>query len=155
MFWGLFHMHPQIEASMAQPVLGPAFQRETHRQWFWRLESWEGASSTQRGHRHSPVGGDAEWKHRELGHDPAATRPGTDHSKRTQPCFACLPILSPCFGTVLDSWERAQVVGGFCLPSPSSLLPVPYANPARVPEPSRQLWFIPADQTRAIWMAGT
>ena len=48
---------------------------------------------------------------------PAATRPATDHSKRTQPCFMCLPVLSPCFGTILASWERAQVVEGFCLPS--------------------------------------
>ena len=65
--WGWFHMHPQIEASVARPVLGPAFQRESRRQWFWRLESWEGASSTQRGDPHPAMGGDAEWKHRELG----------------------------------------------------------------------------------------
>ena len=66
-FWGLFHMHPQIEAFVAWPVLGPAFQREPRRQWFWRHESWEGASSTQRGDRHSPVGGDAGGSTRSWG----------------------------------------------------------------------------------------
>lgn len=67
------------------------------------------------------------------GQDPAATRPATDHSKGTQPCFTCLPVLSPCFGTILASWERAQVVEGFCL-----LSQLPAVSTLRKPRPGGQ-----------------